>query len=80
MIWSLPKAREMDGLRARIARLINDNDGLQAQVVDRNRRLEEAEARAATAEEERIRAKAESTKWHGVARKFFDALGLAATL
>ena len=28
-IWSLPKAKEMDALRARIAGLINDNDGLQ---------------------------------------------------
>ena len=49
-IRSLPKAREVDAFRARIAGLINDNDGLQTQVADRNRRLEEAEARAATAE------------------------------
>ena len=65
-IRSLPKAREMEKLRARISGLLKDNDGLQAQVADRNRRLEEAEARAAVAEEERIRAEAESTKWHGV--------------
>ena len=76
-IRSLPKAREMDVLRARIAGLINDNDGLQAQVADRNRRLEEAEARAAAAEEGRIRAEVKSTKWHGVAWKFFDSLGFA---
>ena len=83
-IRSLPKAREIDGLRARIAGLINDNDGLQAQVADRNRRLEgskgraaEAEARATAAEEEWIREEAESTKWHGVVRKFFDALGFS---
>ena len=65
-IRSLPKAREVDALRARIAGLINDNDGLQTQVADRNRRLEEAEAHAAAAEEGRIRAEVESTKWHGV--------------
>ena len=61
-IRSLPKARAVDALRARIAGLINDNNGLQTQVVDRNRRLEEGEARAAAAEEGRIRAEAESTK------------------
>ena len=51
-------------------------------MVDRNRRLEEAEARAtaaearvAAAEEGRIRAEAESTKWHGISRKFFNAFG-----
>ena len=74
-IRSLLKAREVDALRAWIAGLINDNDDLQTQVVDRNRRLEEAEARAAAAEEGRIPAEAESTKWHGVSRKFFDAFG-----
>ena len=81
-IRSLPKAKEVDAIRARIAGLINDNDGLQTQVADQNRRLEEAEARAAAvearaaaAEEGRIRAEAESTKWHGVSRKFFNAFG-----
>ena len=80
-IRSLPKAREIDGLRVRIAGLISDNDNLQAQVADRNRRLEEAEERAAAAEarvaaakEGRIRAEAESLKWHGVSQKFFDSL------
>ena len=34
-----------------------------------------AEVRAATAEEARIRAEAESTKWHGVSHKFFDSFG-----
>ena len=76
-IRSLPKAREVDALRARIAGLINDNDGLQTQVADRNRRLEEAEARTAAAEEGQIRAEAESTKWHGVSRKFFDSFGFS---
>ena len=74
-IRSLPKAREMEELRARIAELLKDNNGFQAQLADRNRRLEEAEARAAAAEEERIRVEAESTKWHGIVRKFFDSLG-----
>ena len=34
-----------------------------------------AETRAATAEEARALAESESTKWHGVSRKFFDSLG-----
>ena len=53
-------------------------------MANRNRRVEEAkrraaavEACAAAAEEGRIRAEAESTKWHGVSRKFFDSLGFA---
>ena len=49
-IQSLPKAQEMDGLKVWIARLINKNDRLQTQVADRNRRVEEAEARAAATE------------------------------
>ena len=57
-----PKAREMKELRARIAELLKNNDGLQAQVAEWNRRLEEAKGRRAAAEEERIRAEAESTK------------------
>ena len=74
-IRSLPKAREVDVLRARIAGLINDNNGLQTQVADRNWRLEEAEARVAAVEEGQIWAEAESTKWHSVSRKFFDSFG-----
>ena len=86
----------MDGLRVRIAELISENDRLQTQVADQNRRAEAAEAqtlaaatltsaaeacaaaievRAAASEEVRIRAEAESTKWHGVSRKFFDSFG-----
>ena len=83
-IRSLLKAQEMDGLRVRITGLISENDWLQTQVADRNRRVEEAEActaavetRATAAKEGRIRGEAESTKWHGVSRKFFDSLGFA---
>ena len=67
----------MEELRARIAGLLKDNAGLQAQVEDRDRKLVEAEPRAAAAVEERIRAKAESKKWHGVSQKFFDFVGFA---
>ena len=95
-IRTLPKAQEVDGLRVQIAELISENDRLQTQVADRNRRAEAAEAqtlvavalasaaevRATTtevhttaAEEARIRVEAESTKWHGVSRKFFDSFG-----
>ena len=76
-IRSLPKAREMEELRARIAGLLKKNADVQAQVADRNRRLEEAEARTAAAEEGQIRAEAESEKWHGVSQKFFDSMGFA---
>ena len=74
-IRSLPKAEEMDGLRVWIAGLISENDRLQTQMADRNCRVVEAEACAAVAEERRIRVEEESTKWHGVSRKFFDYLG-----
>ena len=76
-IRSVPKAREMEELRTRIAGLFKENAHAQAQLADRNRRLEEAEARAAVAEEGRIWAEAESTKWHSVSRKFFDSVGFA---
>ena len=79
-IRSFPKAREMEELRARITRLFKDNAGLQAQVEDRDQKLVEAEARAAAAVEERIRAEAESVKWHGVSRKFFDSVGFAGDM
>ena len=95
-IRSLPKAQEVDGLWVRIAGLISENDRLQIQVADRNRRAEAAEAqtlvaasqasaaearaaaaevRAAVAEEAQALAESESTKWHGVSRKFFDSFG-----
>ena len=96
-IQTLPKVQEVDGLRARIAGLIGENDRLQTQVTDRNRRAEAAEAqtlvaatqasaaearaaaaakvRAATTEEAQVLAESESTKWHGVFRKFFDSFG-----
>ena len=48
-IWSLPKAQEMDRLRVRIAGLISENDRLQTQVADRNRRAEAAEAQTLVA-------------------------------
>ena len=58
-IWSLPKAQEVEELRARIAGLLKDNASLQAQVEDQDRKVEEAEAQVAAAVEERIRAEAE---------------------
>ena len=42
--------------------------------------MEEAEARAAAAVEDRIRAKAEREKWHGVSRKFFDFMGFSGNV
>ena len=40
-IRSLPKTQEVEELRARIAGLLKDNAGLQKQVADRDRKLEE---------------------------------------
>ena len=77
MIRSLPKAWEMEELRAQIAGLLKENADLQTQVADRDQKIEEAEARAEAAVEERIRAEAESVKWHGISRKFFDSVGFA---
>ena len=71
-IRSLSKAQEVQELRARIAKLLKDIAGLQAQVEDCDWKVEEAEARVAAAVEERIRGEAEREKWHGVSRKFFD--------
>ena len=48
-IWTLPKAQEVDGLRVRIAGLINENDRLQTHVADRNRRVEAAEVQTLAA-------------------------------
>ena len=100
-IQTLPKAQEVDGLRVRIAGLISENDRLQTQLADRNRRAEAAEAqtlaaavlasaaearavaaevRATAAEEAQIWAEAESTKWHGVSRKFFDSFGFPGNI
>ena len=76
-IRSLPKAREMEELKARIAGLLKDNAGLQAQMEDRDRKLVEAEAQVAAVVEERIRAEVESMKWHGGSRKSFDSVGFA---
>ena len=61
-IRSLPKAKEMEELRARIVGLLKENVDMQAQVADQDRKLEEAEAHAATIVEGRIRAEAESAK------------------
>ena len=69
-IRSLPKAREMEELRAWIA-------DFQTRVADRDRKIEEAEARAAATVEEQIRAEAKSVKWHGVFRNFLDSMGFA---
>ena len=46
-------------------------------MADRDQKVEEPEARATAAVEERIWAEAEREKWHGVSRKFFDFVGFA---
>ena len=48
-IRTLPKAQEVDGLRIRIASLISENNQLETQVADRNRRAEAAEAQTLVA-------------------------------
>ena len=51
-IRSLPKAREVEELKARIAGLLKENADLQTQVADQDRKIEEAEARATAVVEE----------------------------
>ena len=79
-IRSLPKAREMEELRARIAGLLKEIADLQTQVADQDRKVKEAEARAVAAVEERIRAEAEREKWHTVFRKFFNFVGFPSNV
>ena len=43
-------------------------------------RVAAAEARAAAAEEAQALAESESTKWHGVSRKFFDSFGFPSDM
>ena len=79
-IRSLSKAREMEELRARIAGLLKENADLQTQVADRDQKAKEAEARAAAAVEEKIRAKADCEKWHTISRKFLDFVGFSSDM
>ena len=60
-IRSLPKAQEMEGLRVRIAGLINENGRLQTQVTDRNRRAKAAEAQTLVAATQASAAEARTT-------------------
>ena len=77
-IRSLPKAREVEELRARIVGLLKENADLQTQVVDRDRKVKEAEALAVVVVEEKIRAEAECEKAHTISRKFFDFVEFAS--
>ena len=76
-IRSLPKAREVEELRARIVGLLKENADLQTQVADRDAKVKEAEALAAAAVEEKVRAEAERKKAATISRKFFDFVGFA---
>ena len=53
-IRSLPKAREVEDLRARIAGLLKENGELKTQVADRDAKVKEAEALTAATVEEKV--------------------------
>ena len=65
----------MEDLRARIAGLLKENSEVKTQVADRDAKVKEAEALAAAAVEEKVRAKAEREKAATISRKFFDFMG-----
>ena len=74
-IRSLPKAREVEDLRAQIDGLLKENGELKRQVADRDAKVKEAEALAAVVVEEKVRAEAEHAKVDTISRKFFDFVG-----
>ena len=76
-IRSLPKAREVEELRNRIAGLLKENADLQTQVADQDRRVKETEALATAVVEEKIWVEAKREKWHTTSRKFFNFIGFA---
>ena len=71
----LPKAREMEDLRAWIDCLLKENTELKMQVADRNDKLKDAEALIVTAFEEKIRAQEKREKAFTMARKFHAFVG-----
>ena len=77
-IRSLPKAWEVEDLRAQIASLLKENGELKKQVADRDAKVKEAEALAAAAIEEKVRAEAEREKAATISRKFFNFVGFAS--
>ena len=74
---ALPKAREMEDLRARIDSLLKENAKLKTQVVDQDAKVKEAEALTAAAFKEKVRAKKEREKAVTMAKKFHAFVGFA---
>ena len=76
-IESLPKAREVEDLKARIVGLLKENGELKRQVADRDAKVKEAKALASATVEEKVRAEAEHEKAATISRKFFDFVRFA---
>ena len=77
-IQSLPKAQEMEDLRARIDCLLKENAKLKTQVADQDSKVKEAEALTATAFKEKVRAQEERKKAVTMAKKFHAFVGFAS--
>ena len=69
-IKAVPKAQEMEDLRARINCLLKKNTELKTQVADQNEKLKEAEALTVTAFEEKVQTHEEREKAITMAKKF----------
>ena len=79
-IRALPKAREMEDLKARIDGLLKENTELKTQVADRDAKVKEAEALTAAAVEEKVRAEADREKAVTMAKKFHALVGFAGNV
>ena len=76
-IWALPKAREMEDLRARIDCLFKENAELKRQMANRDAKVKEAEAFTAAAFKEKVWAQEECEKVVTMAKKFHAFVGFA---
>ena len=79
-IRALPKAQEMEDLRARIDSLLKEAAELKTQVADRDAKVKEAEALTAAAFEEKVRAQEEREKAVTMAKKFHAFVGFASVV
>ena len=74
-VKGLPKAEEMEDLRARIDCLLKENAELKMQVADRDDKLKEAEALTAATFEEKVRTQEERERAVTMARKVLAFVG-----
>ena len=79
-IKALPKAWEMEDLRARIDYLLKENAELKTQVTDWDEKLKEAEALTAIAFKEKVQAQEEHKKAVTMAWKFHAFVGFSGNV